>query len=242
MKNTNGDGVKYIDGIYRQPIKKSRPIQVELPLEDVTSVPVSWQTSKPTSVEKTLPEDKFYSLATAAFSGVKPRQKMHLRLRRRNSNEITIAQATKRAKELEKVTPIKQSDSPSLSLFMAEDNQSKKKRVKTRVVFINKMKKLYVRVETLLRQVSARYFKPSLQSLVLIQAVIIIILGAGLVTSLYSYGQYKQKTTTALRNERQQSDAQWQELKASWECISNKWERIQANPAITNQVQGEVTC
>jgi|GEM_PF-6285380 len=251
MNKINGDGVKYIDGIYRQPKKMANPIQVELPLDTVTTVPVKWRTSKPdVQSMQSQQEDKFYSLAVAAFSGVKPRQKLQFRLHRKNSNELTIAQATKRAKELEKNIEETQ---PTTSPFIPELATAKPKVQKipkahrTARVLRNGtrgIKSIFGKMKASLGRAKSHVVSPrtSLRSIVLAQGFIIITLALCLVTSLYSYGQYKQKMTTTLRTERQQSDAQWQELKASWQCISNKWEQMQTNPSINSQTQGDVTC
>lgn len=228
MNTTNGNGVKYIDGIYRQP-KKSNLIQVALPLDTSTEIPVKWQKNASKMHKQAVSKDKFYVLATAALTGTKPKVKTSFRLRRlRTPNQLTIAEATKRAEALKETNVIKPKNRTILTVL-------KNAFVYLKTFFSNLAAKVIQKTRSIFKHFSVH-------SLLILQTIIIILLGVGLTITLYSYQHYKSTTATMIKAEREKSDAQWQQLQASWQCISDKWKLLQENPSAVNQEQREVTC
>lgn len=224
MNRVNGDGVKYIDGVYKAPTVASGArghIQVALPLEEATPVDVQWQKKnltykkRPQSEEQS--HDKFYHMATAALTGSNSRKMPRLRLERvkkRAEKQVTVGEA------LQHVGP------EYYSSFYKEN------RFKSSVATLKK-----VAAHTRRSIKTADFSK-----LIAVQSVVILVLIAALGSTLYSYAEYKSKTTKALQEQQAQSDAKWRELQASWDCINNKWNQLQNTQAGTNQPEGEVTC
>lgn len=240
MKSTNGDNVKYIDGIYKSP-RVSRdarnPIQVELPLESPRSVSVTWRTTK--QIEQAqVKHDKFYAMATAALTGTSLKKRPFQRLRRTRSsddqNTITIAEAFKNAE-------LSEAQAPS-QMRQMKDHQIERLAQAYKATIDSIAAKRETRRVNPKHFVSPQSTSVNKSNLFTLQTAIILMLSAALCATLYSYFQYKSKMNNALQAQQVQSDAEWQQLQSSWQCINNKWEQLQSQSTASPEAKNEITC
>ena len=249
MINTNGENIKYIDGVQKASFKSSNPIQVELPFDTPTDVKVTWHKT-PKSTAKIVASDKFYSIASAALTGTKPAKEPRQRLRRSaKNNAITIADAIKSAQvnqELDFVNESYEFSSNVKDIASGFVNSFKKSIFDTYENIHEKYiaRKELARNKQILESQSSRqkFVKARSSKFYVIQSVLLIVSLIALLLVTTSYIQYRSSVNAAMESRQTQSDAQWQELQARWQCINNKWMQMQSTTPANNETKGDSTC
>lgn len=226
--------IKRIDGIYRSTKASRSPIQVELPLEVPKKVNVTWSNSKPAQPKPQ--NDNFYVVATAAFTGSKLDTQTRTRLKRahRRSEQPTIKQAMERQQVKMAAARTHRIGNLFKKISQKLSQAALKLGALTRVTY----KHLSTIVNRSRQQQSQRVTHAKLTAPIIILLVTVLILATTLVYTINSFNQYRSNLESS---QQAQQDKEWNELRSNWQCITDKWTKMQANQTATNE-QKEIQC